>query len=135
MAMTDVMEDVDYKSRNFNQNEAVDRHPLWMTDSHYVYHLCYDDGGHLVCSKDKNGDAVCSPRYVLMCSEIKADFTSTVFTSAVGTIYSLKKDCVRLLATVEVSSLSAINMDIFKSWYTIYEQEVFRTYNLVSQED
>lgn len=63
MSLTDVMDDVDFKRKVFNTDEAEDRHPLWMTEGHYLYHLFRDADGHLCCCKDINGEPVCSPRY------------------------------------------------------------------------
>jgi hypothetical protein len=39
MAVADIMDDIDYKTINFNVEEAEFRHPLWMTESHFVYNL------------------------------------------------------------------------------------------------
>ncbi|KAK3773866.1 hypothetical protein RRG08_009294 [Elysia crispata] len=73
MAMTDAMEDVNYDTVDFNQWEysennfdsydaSLRRHPSYMTEGHYVYHLYRDDDGKLAFVKDSNGEALCSPR-------------------------------------------------------------------------
>ena len=64
MAIADVMDDVDYKTINFNIEEAEFRHPLWLTESHFVYNLYRDDEGHLNCHRNTAGDPILSPRYV-----------------------------------------------------------------------
>ncbi|XP_063448711.1 uncharacterized protein LOC134728162 [Mytilus trossulus] len=62
MAIADVMDDVDYKTINFNIEEAEFRHPLWLTESHFVYNLYRDDEGHLNCHRNAAGDPILSPR-------------------------------------------------------------------------
>ncbi|KAL5016895.1 hypothetical protein ScPMuIL_006484 [Solemya velum] len=62
--MTDVMDDTDYRSKSFNRNDAEFRHPLWMTESHFIFHLWRDGEGHLNCHKDTQGYPVCSPRHL-----------------------------------------------------------------------
>ena len=62
MSLTDVMDDVDYGSQNFNENEALTQHPLWMTESHFVYHLDRSADGHLAFQRDCEGEPLCSPR-------------------------------------------------------------------------
>ncbi|RUS75841.1 hypothetical protein EGW08_016399 [Elysia chlorotica] len=73
MAMTDAMENVDYDTVDFNQWEysennfdsyeaSLRRHPPYLTEAHYVYHLYRDDDGKLAFVKDGNGEALCSPR-------------------------------------------------------------------------
>ncbi|XP_046366340.1 leucine-rich repeat-containing protein 14-like [Haliotis rufescens] len=64
MSLTDVMEDVDYKRKNFNRDDVLYRHPLHMTEAHFVYHLSRDPEGHLTCNKDGNGEFICSPRHL-----------------------------------------------------------------------
>ncbi|XP_076453381.1 leucine-rich repeat-containing protein 14-like [Babylonia areolata] len=62
MSLTDVMDDVDYERQNFNENEALAQHPLWLTESHYVYHLDRCPDGHLAFTRDFDGEPLCSPR-------------------------------------------------------------------------
>ncbi|BFZ18607.1 hypothetical protein BsWGS_21646 [Bradybaena similaris] len=73
MAMTDAMNEVDYITADFNQNDdpnndydsyeaSLRRHPLWMTEAHFVYHLYRDSQGQLAFVKDIQGEALCSPR-------------------------------------------------------------------------
>lgn len=62
MSLTDVMDDVDYERQNFNENEALMQHPLWLTESHFVYHLYRSEDGHLEFQRDFEGEPLCSPR-------------------------------------------------------------------------
>lgn len=62
MSLTDVMDDVDYERQNFTQNEALTQHPLWLTESHFVYHLQRNADGHLTFKRDFDGEPICSPR-------------------------------------------------------------------------
>lgn len=62
MALADAMDDIDYKLINFNIEEAEHRHPLWLTESHFIYILYRDDEGHLNCHSDAAGEPICSPR-------------------------------------------------------------------------
>ncbi|KAK3082745.1 hypothetical protein FSP39_004153 [Pinctada imbricata] len=62
MSARDVMDDFDYDRVNFNVNESESRHPMWMTESHFVYHLMRNDLGHLDSRRDERGDPLCSPR-------------------------------------------------------------------------
>ncbi|XP_060067284.1 leucine-rich repeat-containing protein 14-like [Ylistrum balloti] len=64
MSLTDVMDDIDYETIRFNVNETQSRHPLWMTESHFIYHLYRDAAGALNCHKDQFGEPVCSPRHL-----------------------------------------------------------------------
>ena len=64
MAVADIMDDIDYKTINFNVEEAEFRHPLWMTESHFVYNLYRDNDGHLNCHRNPAGEPICSPRFV-----------------------------------------------------------------------
>ena len=64
MSMTSPMEQVSYDTNNFNYSGGDDRHPLWMTDGHILYHLERDRNGLLQCRKDHStGEAIRSPRY------------------------------------------------------------------------
>lgn len=73
MAMTDAMNEVDYTTADFNQLEdsensydsydaSLKRHPLWMTEGHFIYHLYRDADDKLAFIKDIHGEPVCSPR-------------------------------------------------------------------------
>ncbi|KAK7087593.1 uncharacterized protein [Littorina saxatilis] len=62
MSLTDVMDEVDYGRHNFNENEALTHHPLWMTESHFRYNLERSEGGQLGIQKDAEGEPICSPR-------------------------------------------------------------------------
>lgn len=62
MSWPDVMEDINYEDKNFKLDEVSLRHPLWMTEGHYIYHLLRDTHGHLSCRTDNNGEPICSPR-------------------------------------------------------------------------
>ncbi|KAL8615277.1 hypothetical protein ACOMHN_051769 [Nucella lapillus] len=62
MSLTDVMDDVDYERQNFNENEALAQHPLWLTEAHFVYHLDRCADGHLAFHRDFEGEPLCSPR-------------------------------------------------------------------------
>lgn len=64
MSLTDVMDDIDYDTIRFNVNETQSRHPLWMTEAHFIYHLYRDATGVLNCHKDQSGEPVCSPRHL-----------------------------------------------------------------------
>ena len=44
--LTSAMEDVNYEKKNFNYDLRDHRHPLWVTEKHFLYHL----------KKDKNGN-------------------------------------------------------------------------------
>ena len=65
MVMTDAMEEVMYDYKNFNFDLHEGRHPLWVTDKHFVYHLAKDWNDELVCRRTATGDLVSSPRWVL----------------------------------------------------------------------
>ncbi|OWF55294.1 Leucine-rich repeat-containing protein 14 [Mizuhopecten yessoensis] len=58
------MDDIDYETIRFNVNESQSRHPLWMTEAHFIYHLYRDAEGVLSCHKDTSGEPVCSPRHL-----------------------------------------------------------------------
>ncbi|XP_012934999.1 uncharacterized protein LOC101852005 [Aplysia californica] len=73
MAMTDAMDEVDYNTVDFNDvdsnnndydNHAASlrRHPPWLTEAHFVYHLYRDGEGRLGFVKDRHGEPLCSPR-------------------------------------------------------------------------
>ncbi|XP_059146067.1 uncharacterized protein LOC131933306 isoform X2 [Physella acuta] len=71
MAMTDSMDEVDYVTVDFNQLEdnnfdsyaaSIRRHPPWLTEGHFIYHLCRDAEGKLGFVKDRQGEPLCSPR-------------------------------------------------------------------------
>ncbi|KAL8577455.1 hypothetical protein ACOMHN_021907 [Nucella lapillus] len=63
MSLTDVMDDVNYARKNFNENETVTQHPPWMTESHFVYHLQRStDNGQFSFIRDREGEPLCSPR-------------------------------------------------------------------------
>ena len=62
MAMTSAMEEVAYHQKNFNYDPRAGRHPLWMTEKHFSYHLAKDVWGELACIKDNQGLRVRSPR-------------------------------------------------------------------------
>lgn len=71
MAMTDSMDEVDYVTVDFNQLEdnnfdsyaaSIRRHPPWLTEGHFIYHLYRDAEGKLVFVKDRQGEPLCSPR-------------------------------------------------------------------------
>ena len=64
MSITDVMEDIDYEIHNFNENEELVQHPLWLTEAHFVYHLVRGVEGDLAFLRDKTGEPLCSPRFV-----------------------------------------------------------------------
>lgn len=71
MSWPDVMEDINYEDKNFKLDEVSLRHPLWMTEGHYIYHLLRDTHGHLSCRTDNNGEPICSPRYLSQLSIMK----------------------------------------------------------------
>ncbi len=56
------MEDVFYEKKNFNYDVRDHRHPLWITEKHFLYHLKKDKNGKLVCSTTRNGRFIRSPR-------------------------------------------------------------------------
>ena len=62
MAMTDAMEDVCYEKRNFNYHPRNGRHPMWVTEKHYVYPLCVDSHNRLICMKNAFGNPYRTPR-------------------------------------------------------------------------
>ena len=62
--MTSAMEDVHYRKHNFNSDPGEERHPLWMTEKHFCYHLAKDHLGQLECIKDTWGQRIRSPRWV-----------------------------------------------------------------------
>ncbi|CAL1528753.1 unnamed protein product [Lymnaea stagnalis] len=73
MAMTDAMDETDYSAVDFNQLEdsvnnfdsydaSMRRHPPWLTEGHFVYHLLRDGDGKLGFVKDGQGEPICSPR-------------------------------------------------------------------------
>ena len=45
-----------------NHAASLRRHPLWLTEGHFVYHLHRYPDGRLGFVKDRHGDPVCSPR-------------------------------------------------------------------------
>lgn len=62
MAMLGAMDDVVYERMNFNFDYKQFRHPKWITERHFVYHLCRDDRGYLMCVRDNKGEPIRSPR-------------------------------------------------------------------------
>ncbi|KAH9515162.1 hypothetical protein Btru_019382 [Bulinus truncatus] len=73
MAMTDAMDETDYSLVNFNKltdgshsfdsyDASLRRHPPWLTQGHFVYHLYRDGDGRLEFLKDRHGEPICSPR-------------------------------------------------------------------------
>ncbi|GAB1608900.1 uncharacterized protein LOC115231204 [Argonauta hians] len=67
----DAMEDVDYQAKNFTQDVVSLYHPLWVTQGHYIYHLLKDHTGKLCCQTDKEGEPLCSPRFLSQLSIMK----------------------------------------------------------------
>lgn len=65
--MTSAMDDVHYDRMNFNFDYKQFRHPKWITERHFVYHLCRDDRGYLMCVRDNHGEPIRSPRYAAHC--------------------------------------------------------------------
>ncbi len=66
-AITSAMEDVYYERKDFNYDSRDHRHPLHVTEKHFLYHLCKDKNGKLVYKRDrKNGKVICSARYVML---------------------------------------------------------------------
>ena len=61
--MLGAMDDVVYERMNFNFDYKQFRHPKWITERHFVYHLCRDDRGYLMCVRDNKGEPIRSPRY------------------------------------------------------------------------
>lgn len=60
--MTSAMDDVYYRRRNFNM-DIRDRHPTWITERHFMYHLCQSaESGMLTCLKNELGEPLQSPR-------------------------------------------------------------------------
>jgi len=74
MAMTSAMDYVSYERVNFNFDYKQFRHPKWITERHFIYHLCQDDRGYLMCVRDNEGEPIRSPRY-----EIVRDIVTVVF--------------------------------------------------------
>ncbi|XP_076434902.1 leucine-rich repeat-containing protein 14-like [Babylonia areolata] len=69
MSLTDVMDDVDYTRKNFNEIETMTEHPPWMTESHFVYHLQRStDNGQFSFIRDTQGEPLCSPRPLALLS-------------------------------------------------------------------
>ncbi|KAK0041004.1 leucine-rich repeat-containing protein 14 [Biomphalaria pfeifferi] len=73
MAMTDAMDETDYSSVDFNQvndgphnfdsyDASLRRHPPWLTQGHFVYHLVREADDKLGFVKDRHGEPICSPR-------------------------------------------------------------------------
>ena len=62
MSMTSAMEDVWYNRRDFNVDHRTRRHPMWITEKFYIYHLKKDGDGFLECIKNDYGLPVKSPR-------------------------------------------------------------------------
>lgn len=62
MAMTHAMDYVPYERINFNVDYRSLRHPKTVTERHFVYHLCLDERGYLMCQRDGHGQPIRSPR-------------------------------------------------------------------------
>lgn len=60
--MSSAMETVMYDRKNFNMKKNETRHPLWMTEKHFIYHLAKDKNGDLDCIKTQDGEPITSPR-------------------------------------------------------------------------
>ncbi|KAK3581978.1 hypothetical protein CHS0354_003239 [Potamilus streckersoni] len=60
--MNDCMDDVNYKTKDFSGFEISPSHPMWMTDTHFIYHMHRNDEGEVLWSKDEIGRHICSPR-------------------------------------------------------------------------
>jgi len=72
MAMTSAMHSVAYEKTNFNFDIKEERHPTYVTEKHYVYHLKRDEVGYLICERDRNGEPLRSPRYVSIYANISS---------------------------------------------------------------
>ena len=75
-AMTNVMDEVVY-SRDFHYSLKDHRHPLFVTEKHFFYHLQKDDLGYLACVKDDKGQPLRSPRSVARLWPIVSQLTAT----------------------------------------------------------
>jgi len=62
MAMTNAMHCVLYEKADFNIDINTQRHPMYITERHYIYHLTEDEAGYLVCQRDRHGELIKSPR-------------------------------------------------------------------------
>ncbi len=71
-SITPPLEDVYYERRNFNYDARDARHPLWVTERHFLYHLKKDKNGKLVCSKNREGQVIRSARCVCVCVRVRA---------------------------------------------------------------
>ena len=60
--ITSAMDDVYYEKRNFNYDLRDHRHPLWITEKHWIYHLQKDKNDKLVCTRNMDGKCLCSAR-------------------------------------------------------------------------
>ena len=60
--MTLALQDVNYERKKFNFSASELRHPRYITEKNFVYHLVEDEKGVLSCKVDEQGNTVMSPR-------------------------------------------------------------------------
>lgn len=62
MALTSAMEDVFYDKKHFNVDRKFYRHPDYVTEKHFLYHLAVDKNSRMNYRLDGNGIKIKSPR-------------------------------------------------------------------------
>lgn len=132
MAMSSPMDYVAYDRVNFNCDYKSLRHPKTITERHFVYHLCTDERGFLMCQRDDQGQPIRSPRKLrnICINKLVTDQHCSVLSSVNVTLLPTNVYPCLLTEAVFLREPQAIEWTI-----STWPMHVLRLYDVIPPED
>jgi len=130
MAMTNAMHSVAYDKANFNFDIKKQRHPVHITERHYIYHLRKDAAGYLMCERDRSGQPIRSPRKLRSICLYKLIVDGTIMT--LGNAQQLPTNIYPMLLTEAIFLKEAWAIEWVVS---LWPMHVLRVYEMIPLED